>query len=122
MKEFWCYLYEDCTVHPMGLYDIATEFDDMYDKAVEIGEAHDEEPMLPLHEDDLTEIGAALQDMTNTGNGLKDHDWLHVGTIVEAHEIAALYKLARKHRDMQFLQTLLFDTQHARKLWKGARK
>lgn len=119
MKEFWSYLYDDGHVRTLGVYDHEKQWDRLFDKAVAVGQGAKTEPIYPLSEDDLTNISGGLQDAYNAKNGHYKHDWVLIGTFIDAKEIPLLYKLARQHKDSEFLEMLAAECRRARKIWKG---
>lgn len=123
MKEFWSYLYDNGSVHALGVYDIEDEWDELFSKAQAIGEAEDAEPVFAVHELDLSEIPAQLQDIYNKVNGVRGSPLLSIDALIEPDELVFLYKLARQHPKVEFLQYMRYQATRARKLWKeGARK
>ena len=123
MKEFWSYLYGDGSVHELGAYDIETEWDELFSKAQAIGEAEDTEPVFAIHELDLSEIPAQLQNIYNRTNGARGAPLLSIDALIDCDELAFLYKLARQHPKVEFLQYMRYQATRARKIWKeGAQK
>ena len=119
MKEFWSYLMDNGRAYPVGTYDAYTEWDKLFNKALSVGEGAKTEPVLPLCLDDLLELGSDLQNIYNKHNGQQDTDWLLIGAFIDAKDIPLLYKLARQHRGVEFLEMLVSDCKRARKIWKG---
>ena len=119
MKEFWSYLYDDGHVRALGMYDHEKEWNKLFAKAVAVGEGAKAEPVFPMSEDDLIEVSSNLQDAYNTKNGHAGNDWVMIGTFIDAKDIPLLYKLARQHKDVEFLEMLASECMRARKVWKG---